>query len=62
VQQDSSASGSQFSLRERVVHPKYGTGRIVKIEGSGDNIKLTISFGITNRAFMEKYTPLQKMN
>jgi DNA helicase-2/ATP-dependent DNA helicase PcrA len=61
-QQEPSATGSQFSLRERVLHPKYGPGRIVKIEGSGDNIKLTISFGITNRVFMEKYTPLQKMN
>ena len=61
-QQELSATGSQFSLRERVLHPKYGPGRIVKIEGSGDNIKLTISFGITNRVFMEKYTPLQKMN
>lgn len=57
-----SESGSQFSLRERVMHPKYGPGRIVKIEGSGDNIKLTISFGVTNRVFMEKYTPLKKMN
>jgi DNA helicase-2/ATP-dependent DNA helicase PcrA len=61
-QQELSATGSQFLLRERVMHPKYGPGRIVKIEGSGDNIKLTISFGITNRVFMEKYTPLQKMN
>ena len=62
VKSEDSSSGSQFSLRERVVHPKYGPGRIVKIEGSGDNIKLTISFGITSRVFMEKYTPLQKMN
>lgn len=62
AEREESDSGSQFSLRERVVHPKYGTGRIVKIEGSGDNIKLTISFGVTNRVFMEKYTPLKKMN
>jgi len=59
-QEDS--NGSAFTIRERVLHPKYGTGRIVKIEGSGDNIKLTISFGVTTKVFMEKYTPLQKLN
>ncbi len=55
-------SGSKFSLREKVMHPKFGMGRIVKIEGSGDNLKLTISFGLTNRVFLEKYTPLDKIN
>ena len=55
-------SGSKFSLREKVMHPKFGMGRVVKIEGSGDNLKLTISFGLTNRVFLEKYTPLDKIN
>ena len=55
-------NGSAFVLKERVLHPKYGPGRIVKIEGSGDNIKLTISFGVTTKVFMEKYTPLEKLN
>jgi DNA helicase-2/ATP-dependent DNA helicase PcrA len=55
-------SGSKFSLREKVMHPKFGMGRVVKIEGSGDNLKLTISFGLTNRVFLEKYTPLSKIN
>ncbi len=55
-------SGSRFSLREKVMHPKFGMGRVVKIEGSGDNLKLTISFGLTNRVFLEKYTPLDKIN
>lgn len=55
-------SGSRFSVRERVMHPKFGMGRIVKIEGSGDNIKLTISFGVNSRVFLEKYTPLEKIN
>ncbi len=55
-------SGSVFSVKESVLHPKYGPGKIVSIEGAGDNIKLTISFGVTKRVFMEKYTPLQKLN
>lgn len=55
-------SPSKFSVKESVMHPKYGVGRVVSIEGTGDNIKLTISFGITKRVFMEKYTPLQKLN
>jgi DNA helicase-2/ATP-dependent DNA helicase PcrA len=55
-------SGSRFTLREKVMHPRFGMGRVVKIEGSGDNLKLTISFGLTNRVFLEKYTPLDKIN
>lgn len=53
---------SNFTLKENVLHPKFGVGKIVKIEGSGDNIKLTINFGLTKKVFMEKYTPLQKLN
>jgi len=53
---------SKFTLRENVLHPKFGVGKILKIEGNGDNIKLTISFGLTKKVFMEKYTPLQKLN
>lgn len=55
-------SGSKFNLKESVMHPRFGVGRIVNIEGTGDNIKLTISFGLTRKVFMEKYTPLQKLN
>ena len=55
-------SGSKFNVKESVMHPKFGVGRIISIEGTGDNIKLTIGFGLTKRVFMEKYTPLQKLN
>jgi len=57
-----SDNGSKFEVKERVVHPRFGIGRIVKIEGSGDNVKLTISFGMTKKVFMEKYTPLDRFN
>ncbi len=59
---DTDESGSRFSVKESVMHPKFGVGRIFSIEGTGDNIKLVISFGLTKRVFMEKYTPLQKLN
>jgi DNA helicase-2/ATP-dependent DNA helicase PcrA len=55
-------SDSVFQVKERVLHPKYGMGRVLKIEGSGDNIKLTILFGSTSKVFMEKYTPLEKIS
>ena len=55
------AGGSRFRAREAVLHPKYGRGRILSVEGSGDNVKLTIVFGNGSRkTFLEKYTPLEK--
>jgi len=42
------------------MHPKYGVGRVLSIEGSGDNLKLTILFGSRIKTFLEKYTPLEK--
>jgi len=53
---------SKFRIRDSVMHPKYGIGRITGIEGSGDNIKLTILFGRSSKTFLEKYTPLEKVN
>jgi DNA helicase-2/ATP-dependent DNA helicase PcrA len=55
-------NGSRFKTREVVLHPKYGRGRILSVEGSGDNVKLTIVFGNGDRkTFLEKYTPLEKV-
>ncbi|MCL1865228.1 MAG: UvrD-helicase domain-containing protein [Spirochaetes bacterium] len=55
-------SGSRFSLKESVVHPEFGVGKIIKIEGTGDNVKLTIDFGTKKRILLEKYAPLDKLN
>ncbi|MBN2158173.1 MAG: UvrD-helicase domain-containing protein [Spirochaetes bacterium] len=52
---------SKFRVRDSVLHPKYGVGRVLRIEGSGDNLKLTILFGRSSKTFMEKYTPLEKV-
>jgi DNA helicase II / ATP-dependent DNA helicase PcrA len=58
--EEGSESSSNFRVSETVVHPKYGEGRIVRIEGSGDNCKLTILFGASRKVFLEKYTHLEK--
>jgi len=58
---DKAPSDSQYKVNEQVVHPKYGVGLIRKIEGSGDNLKLTILFGGQKKTFMEKYTPLERL-
>ncbi|MBN2040551.1 MAG: UvrD-helicase domain-containing protein [Spirochaetes bacterium] len=55
-------SESKFKLRDVVVHPKYGRGTITGIKGSGDNIKITISFtGGRSKVFLEKYTQLDRL-
>jgi DNA helicase-2/ATP-dependent DNA helicase PcrA len=44
-----------------VDHPKYGRGEIVKREGEGDDVKLTVHFpkyGL--KKLMEKYAGLKK--
>jgi DNA helicase-2/ATP-dependent DNA helicase PcrA len=33
-----------FRNGARIVHPKYGRGTIMRVEGEGDDAKLTISF------------------
>ncbi|MBN1531126.1 MAG: UvrD-helicase domain-containing protein [Spirochaetes bacterium] len=61
IEENGGGNGSTFRVSETVVHPKYGQGRIVRIEGSGDNCKLTILFGASKKVFLEKYTPLERI-
>lgn len=45
-----------------VRHEKYGTGLVLRREGSGDNVKLTVSFpGFGQKKLVEKYANLQKL-
>lgn len=45
----------------RVRHEKYGVGLIIKREGDGDNVKLTINFpGYGHKKMIEKYANLKK--
>ena len=62
VEQTNGRTESKFKVRDSVLHPRYGIGRIIRVEGSGDNVKLTILFGTSSKTFMEKYTPLEKLN
>jgi DNA helicase-2/ATP-dependent DNA helicase PcrA len=56
------SNGSKFKLKDRVLHPKYGVGRVLAIEGSGDNLKLSIAFESAGlKTFMEKYAVLEKV-
>ena len=57
----SADAAKKISVKDRVKHPKYGTGLVMKIEGNGDNTKLTISFPAGKKTFLEKYTPLEKI-
>ncbi|MFL6467087.1 MAG: ATP-dependent helicase [Pyrinomonadaceae bacterium] len=44
-----------------VRHEKYGRGLVLRREGSGDNVKLTISFpGYGQKKLIEKFAKLQK--
>ena len=45
----------------RIRHSKYGPGVILRREGSGDNVKLTVSFpGYGMKKLIEKYANLEK--
>ena len=53
------ATGS-FGLGKRVHHPEYGIGTIIGVEGSGDSLKLTVSFSVYgSKKFLPKYAPLE---
>ncbi|MFW5863084.1 MAG: 3'-5' exonuclease, partial [Spirochaetota bacterium] len=55
-------SDSQYSVNQRIMHPRYGTGKIVEIQGKGDNVKLTIRFSSGgSKSFLEKHTPLERI-
>jgi DNA helicase-2/ATP-dependent DNA helicase PcrA len=44
-----------------VRHEKYGKGLVLRREGSGDNVKLTVSFpGFGQKKLIEKYANLEK--
>ncbi len=50
-----------FVAGSHVRHEKYGKGLVLRREGSGDNVKLTISFpGFGQKKMIEKFAKLQK--
>ncbi|HKX84481.1 MAG TPA: 3'-5' exonuclease, partial [Pyrinomonadaceae bacterium] len=50
-----------FVPGSHVKHEKYGRGLVLRREGSGDNVKLTISFpGFGQKKLIEKFAKLEK--
>ena len=50
-----------FTAGSHVRHEKYGKGLVLRREGSGDNVKLTVSFpGFGQKKLIEKFANLEK--
>lgn len=51
-----------FVAGTHVRHPKYGKGLVLRREGTGDSVKLTVSFpGFGQKKLIEKYANLEKV-
>jgi DNA helicase-2/ATP-dependent DNA helicase PcrA len=56
-----SQSASGYRVGARVRHAKYGQGLVIKVEGAGDEAKLTVSFpGYGQKKFVAKFAALEK--
>jgi DNA helicase-2/ATP-dependent DNA helicase PcrA len=59
---DKRPDASALVAGSHVRHEKYGNGLILRREGSGDNVKLTVSFpGFGQKKLIEKYANLEKV-
>jgi len=55
-------SSNLLNLGDKVQHAKFGTGVIVKTDGLGENMEISVAFpnnGIKN--FIVKYAPIRKI-
>jgi DNA helicase-2/ATP-dependent DNA helicase PcrA len=60
-QKSSPKADQGFVAGTHVRHPKYGKGLVLRREGSGDNVKLTVSFpGFGQKKLIEKFANLEK--
>jgi DNA helicase II / ATP-dependent DNA helicase PcrA len=58
---DASSPG-ELRAGARVRHAKYGVGAVLRVEGSGEEAKLTVSFpGYGQKKFIAKYAALEKV-
>lgn len=49
-----------FAVGKRVLHPKFGVGEIIKKDGTGDNVFVTVNFAtIGNKTLSLAFAPLQ---
>jgi DNA helicase II / ATP-dependent DNA helicase PcrA len=58
-----SEKSTVFREGQKVRHKVYGDGKIVKLSGSGDNLKADVRFGqFVEKKFLLAYTPLEIMS
>ena len=56
-----SAGDSELRVGSRVRHSKYGNGVVLRVEGAGEEAKLTVSFpGYGQKKFVAKYAALER--
>ena len=55
---ESQAGGGVFSAGQRVKHPKFGTGRVVKVHGSGTSARLDVLFGAETKRLVAAFANL----
>jgi DNA helicase-2/ATP-dependent DNA helicase PcrA len=61
IQNQSSKNDNTLVAGSHVRHAKYGKGLVLRREGTGDNVKLTISFpGFGQKKLIEKFANLEK--
>ncbi len=54
--------GERFKVGVTIIHPEFGTGKIIKAEGFGENRKVEVVFAGGNRKKIAvKYTSLQRI-
>jgi DNA helicase-2/ATP-dependent DNA helicase PcrA len=60
--ESSAGAGGGYSKGTRVRHPTFGVGSIFAVEGSGDNLKVSVMFtDNTIKKFVAKYARLEKV-
>jgi DNA helicase-2/ATP-dependent DNA helicase PcrA len=59
---DRVSSPGELRVGSRVRHERYGTGIILRAEGSGENAKLTVNFpGFGQKKFIAKFAQLERV-
>ncbi|HMV79882.1 MAG TPA: 3'-5' exonuclease [Leptospiraceae bacterium] len=52
-------TGEKYTVGAKVSHKDYGTGKIISITGTGDNQKIKVQFGFSEKSFLAAYTNLE---
>ena len=56
-------AGLDLAVGDRVTHDKFGLGRVVSVDGSGDRAQVTIDFGagVGEKRLLLRYSPVTKL-